>query len=303
MKTFEVGGTVRSVQWCPNTGVSLIAVAADRKLLIINPGVGKEMVVERTDSLLEEPPATNYNVPERVTTAVQWEHPGKKDWEKGIRIIVNHFKTVKQVVWHGKGDYFATVMPEGGNRSVMIHQLSTRRSQIPFTKSNGLIQCVLFHPVRPFLFVATQKNIRVYDLIKQELFKKLFSFAKWISSMAVHPAGDNLLVGTYDRKLLWFDLDLSTKPYKVLRLHNTAIRSVAYHKRYPLFASCSDDRSLIISHGMVYNDLLQNSLIVPLKQYRDHEQYNDFGVMDVVFHPTQPWVFSSGADATIRLYS
>lgn len=64
--------------------------------------------------------------------------------------------------------------------------------------------------------------------------------------------GDNLLVGTYDRKMLWFDLDLSTKPYKTLRLHRNAVRAVAFHKRYPLFASCSDDRSTIISHGMVY---------------------------------------------------
>lgn len=33
----------------------------------------------------------------------------------------------------------------------------------------------------------TQKNIRIYDLVKQELFKKLMSYAKWISSMAIHP--------------------------------------------------------------------------------------------------------------------
>lgn len=52
--------------------------------------------------------------------------------------------------------------------------------------------------------------------------------------------------------MLWFDLDLSTKPYKTLRLNSTAIRSVAFHKRYPLFASGSDDRALIICHGMVY---------------------------------------------------
>lgn len=64
--------------------------------------------------------------------------------------------------------------------------------------------------------------------------------------------GDNLLVGTYDCKVLWFDLDLSTKPYKTLRLHSTAIRSVDYHRSYPLFASGSDDTSLIVSHGMVY---------------------------------------------------
>lgn len=30
--------------------------------------------------------------------------------------------------------------------------------------------------------------------------------------------GDNLIVGSYDRRLCWFDLDLSTKPYKTLRL-------------------------------------------------------------------------------------
>lgn len=45
-------------------------------------------------------------------------------------------------------------MPDGANRSVLIHQMSTRRSQLPFAKSKGLVQSVLFHPIRPFLFVA-----------------------------------------------------------------------------------------------------------------------------------------------------
>ena len=30
-------------------------------------------------------------------------------------------------------------------------------------------------------------------------------------------SGDNLIVGSYDRRLCWFDMDLSTKPYKTLR--------------------------------------------------------------------------------------
>ena len=71
------------------------------------------------------------------------------------------FKIINiQVTWHGRGDYFATVMPEGANRSVLIHQLSKRRSQIPFNKSKGLVQCVLFHPVRPYFFVAVSINIK-----------------------------------------------------------------------------------------------------------------------------------------------
>merc|ERR1712059_96882 len=105
---------------------------------------------------------------------------------------------VKQVTWHAKGDYFATVMPDGANRSVLIHQLSKWRSQVPFSKSKGQVQCVLFHPVRPHLFVTTQRHVRIYDLVKQELTRKLQTGAKWISSIAIHPGGDNLLIGTFD---------------------------------------------------------------------------------------------------------
>lgn len=70
--------------------------------------------------------------------------------------------------------------------------------------------------------------------------------------MAIHPKGDNLLVATYEKKMMWFDLDLSTRPYQQLKLHYSAIRNVAFHLRYPLFASASDDCSVIVSHGMVY---------------------------------------------------
>ena len=55
-----------------------------------------------------------------------------------------------------------------------------------------------------------------------------------------------------DKRLAWYDLDLSTKPYRALRYHSHALRSVAFHKKYPLFASASDDASVHIFHGMVY---------------------------------------------------
>ena len=142
-------------------------------------------------------------------------------------VVLKFFKPVKQVEWHVKGDYFATVHPEGANRSVLIHQLSKRRSQIPFSKAKGLVQTVLFHPVRPYLFVATQRHVRVYNLAKQELAKKLMTGSKWISSLAIHPGGDNVLVGTFDKRVQWFDLDLSTSPYQVGYL-------IGYHTEYLL---------------------------------------------------------------------
>lgn len=57
-------------------------------------------------------------------------------------------------------------MPDGANRSVLIHQMSTRRSQLPFAKSKGLVQSVLFHPIRPFLFVAVNNICLIIIMYK-----------------------------------------------------------------------------------------------------------------------------------------
>lgn len=54
---------------------------------------------------------------------------------------------------------------------------------------------------------------------------------------------------------------------------------------------------------LFFSDLLQNPLIVPLKKLQTHEKREEFGVLDVVWHPVQPWILSTGADATIRLYT
>ncbi|XP_067416237.1 ribosome biogenesis protein BOP1 [Emydura macquarii macquarii] len=299
MKTIPVEGVVKSVAWNPNPTVCLVAVAVEQSVLLVNPGLGDKLLSGTTDQLLD-----SYLQPEEERLQpVTWVTAAGAEHSRGVRLIIQHGKPVKQVTWHAKGDYWASVLPDNGNMQVLIHQTSKRWSQNPFRRSKGQVQCVLFHPVRPFFFVATQRYVRVYNLLKQELTKKLLTNCKWVSSMAVHPAGDNLICGSYDSKLAWFDMDLSTKPYRVLRHHKKALRAVAFHRHYPLFASASDDGSVIVCHGTVYNDLLQNPLIVPVKVLKGHAPTRDLGVLEVLFHPTQPWLFSSGADATIRLFT
>lgn len=82
------------------------------------------------------------------------------------------------------------VLSSQGHTQVLLHQLSRRRSQSPFRRSHGQVQCVSFHPTRPFLLVASQRSVRIYHLLRQELTKKLMPNCKWVSSMAVHPAGE-----------------------------------------------------------------------------------------------------------------
>ncbi|XP_039571305.1 ribosome biogenesis protein bop1-like, partial [Passer montanus] len=264
---------------------------------------------------------------QRPVTQVTWHSQGDScapAMIQRVRISGSHpdpipnpisipFQPVMQVTWHGKGDYWASVVRNPGSRQVLIHQSSRRWSQDPFRKSPGMIQCVQFHPLRPYFLVASQRSVRIYNLLRQELTKKLQSNCQWISSMAVHPGGAGSARERRDLPDPSSCKGMGCAPPRGVprgdggcvsrRHHGRAVRSVAFHRRYPLFASGSDDGSVIVCHGMVYNDLLQNALLVPLKVLKGHAPALDLGVLDVAFHPQQPWLFSSGADGTVRLFT
>ena len=304
------GGNVQSVAWNPNPATPVVAVAAGASIHFFPAPNMTEAQQEAVTVMMAAARAGSRAAGDEAE-GDEAEAPSKRKagvWAastiaaSGVQVTV--VKRIKQVVWHAKGDYVATLAPEANTQAVIIHQLSKARSQNPFSKAKGTVQAIAFHPTEPHFFVATQRFVRVYDLVKQELIKKLISGVKWISSIDIHPLGDNVICGSNDRRLVWFDLDLSVRPYKTIRYHDMALRNVRFHPgRYPLFASASDDATVHIYHGMVYNDLMQNPLIVPVKVLRGHEAKNHLGVLDCCFHPTQPWLFSSGVDSTIRLWT
>ena len=213
-------------------------------------------------------------------------------------------KKASQCAWHHKGDYFSTVSPSGNNTAVLVHQMSKCATQTPFNKSKGnKVVSSLFHPSKPILFVASENHVRAFHLVKQELVAKPVSGSGSIVSMAIHPQGDNIIVGTTASRVEWFDLDLSGKAYKVIRNHTNTVQDVAFHARYPLFASASDDGQVMIFHGRVYQNFESNPLIVPVKILKGaHRVVSHLGAQSCCFHPQQPWIFSGGADGRVKLF-
>lgn len=300
-KKFTFESPVKAVSWNPNPSLPMIAVATGKNVVILNPNVCDKSASSSLDQLFN-----NLGSIESSNTPVSsWKFYNENDeeWNSGHRISIEHKFDVEKLDWHSRGDYLSILMPSGAHKSVVIHQISKKRSQLPFSKSHGQIVCSLFHPTRPYFFVASKQFIRIYDLANQQQTKKLSTNCKLVSNMAIHPKGDNLIVSSFDCRLPWFDLDASNKPYKIMRYHKKSIRTVAFSPAYPLFVSGSDDGSLIVSYGMVYDDLTSNPLIVPLKILHAHEVVDSVGVTDSKFHPTQPWVISSGADKKIRLFT
>jgi ribosome biogenesis protein ERB1 len=247
---------------------------------------------------------------------INWTRPSTKLADEGVYVIVSLGHSPKSLSFHRRGDYLVTVCPVPSTPSssaIAIHTLSKHLTQFPFRKrlkGGGPPQAAHFHPSKPILFVANQRSIRAYDLSKQSLLKILQPGARWISSFDIHPTSsaisgsDNLIAGSYDRRLLWHDLDLSPRPYKTLRYHQKAIRAVKFHPsgRYPLFADSSDDGTVQVFHGEVVGDMMSNARIVPLKVLKGHKVVGDLGVLDIDWHPVEPWIVSAGGDGTCRLW-
>ena len=302
------GEAVNVVRWRPSTDAMILSAAAgDDIYLIVPPTVDPEIEIrsrEIVDAGWGYAANGASNGAPKKEPAAHWTRPGSRLEEEGVLVRVGLRKSAKVISWHRRGEYFATVSPQGQTSAVAIHTLSKHLTQLPFRRLKGLAQSAQFHPLKPIFFVATQRMIRSYDLSRQELLKIIQPGARWISSFDLHPGGDNLIVGSYDKRLLWHDLDLSVRPYKTLRYHKKAIRAVKFHQGgLPLFADASDDGSLQIFHGKVVGDLMENAMIVPLKVLRGHQVTKELGVLDIDWHPREPWCVSAGADGTCRLWT
>jgi ribosome biogenesis protein ERB1 len=310
---------VNVVRWRPGTDASILAVAAGDSIYFCIPQHCDPELAAVSHDLIDAGwgySASSATSKSTKQSPVQWNRPSTTLSTSGVHAIVPLGHVTKSISFHRRGDYLVTVSPSpsvSAGTAISIHTISKHLTQYPFRKrlkGGGPPQTAHFHPSKPVLFVANQRVIRVYDLSRQSLLKIIQPGARWISSFDIHPTSatvsgsDNLIVGSYDRRLLWHDLDLSVRPYKTLRYHPKAIRAVKFHPgRYPLFADASDDGTVQVFHGEVVGDLMSNARIVPLKVLKGHRTAGELGVMDIDWHPSQPWLVSAGGDGTCRLWT
>eukprot|EP00761_Pharyngomonas_kirbyi_P003382 gb/GECH01003386.1/.p1 GENE.gb/GECH01003386.1/~~gb/GECH01003386.1/.p1 ORF type:complete len:899 (+),score=169.03 gb/GECH01003386.1/:1-2697(+) len=289
---------VTSVAWNPSPVYHMLAACCGTSVHLIAPPATAPSQRVRDDTVA----ALQQRARRGMKSRAQWTRCPPEQQETGREMEVHHRRVVVNVSWHRRGDYLASL---GLHGSVSIHQLSRKQSQEPFRKgmSGPHMPRVSFHPTKPLFYVVTMYMVRVYDLVKQKLVKKFRGRCRWISDLAIHPSGNFFLTSGYDRLVEFFDMELTLRPFRTFKYHKNAARSVAFHPKYPLFASASDDMTIHMFHCRVYDDWMQDPTILPVKILRGHARSLGIGVLDLTFHPQQPWLFSAGADNTLRLWT
>lgn len=300
---------VHVVRWRPVADTFVLAASTAEHVFLCAPDLGfaaksaQESLPSSRDILIKGFGPRIESTTEGSASPGRWVQPESKMKEKGVLVQLIVRAPVRAISWHRRGDHFSTVSPRGQKSALAIHTLSKHMTQLPLKSLKGYVQTAQFHPSKPILFVASQHSIRSYDLAKQQLLKVLQPGAKWISSFDVHPGGDNVVVSSYDKRLLWMDMDLSNKPYKTFRFHTRGVRAAKFHQGgLPLFGDASDDGSIQVFHGKVMGDLMENASIVPLTVLRGHKVTGSLGVMDLDWHPDLAYCVSGGADGTCRLW-
>eukprot|EP00871_Galdieria_phlegrea_P002643 jgi/Galph1/337/GphlegSOOS_G5090.1 len=304
--TNSSANSILHIQWCPRKDNLILAACIDRFVVIINAfNLLHPSATMQRESLSPWFGHLSSTTNQTDSQPYKWKSiQDDADVLGSTILVIEHPRNTQRLHWHQKGDYFAVVIRDAFGSSLAVHQLSKMQSQSPFSKSVKSIQLAEFHPSKPYLFIATKHRVHIYNLSNAKLMKKLLTGVAQVSAMCVHPSGDHLLIGSSEGHLMWFDLDLSSRPYKKLRDHSYSVRTIACHNKLPLFADASDDHSIAIFHATVYEDLLQNPLIVPLKILKNYHKSSEFqSVSDICWHPELPWLFSCGFDGYVRLFA
>lgn len=217
-------------------------------------------------------------------------------WDSS-KVVIEFHKQVSMINWHGKGDYFATLCPRANlSNQVLVHSLSKGLSTKMFSKkSKGDIKAMVFHPKRALFFAATQKQILAYNLKQGQLVKR-FKGLDGPAHLHIHSSGDFLLAACEDCKLQWYDYDLSLTPYKTFFYHKKSLTYAHTHRKYPLMATASNDRTVHLFHAKIHSDYMNAPTILPIKILRIPSE-----PVQVQFHPKQPWI-GVVSDLDIHLY-
>ena len=212
MKTYAFPAVIQEIRWNPSPlYADVIAVASETEVYLIDTELsgnadvhrrcrdllfsrrrekervecrGVEWLVNKAAEQIDESNENNENKESAESNEPTESKESSVFVDIANIVVLRHSSPVKDMAWHHKGDYFC-VNASSASASI-IHQLSKGSSQIPISKLKGLVQRVLFSPSSlPYLFVATQTEVKIYNLVKQTLVNKLRTGVKWVSSMAV----------------------------------------------------------------------------------------------------------------------
>ncbi|OIR58819.1 MAG: WD repeat/BOP1NT protein [Amphiamblys sp. WSBS2006] len=275
---------VLTVEWCPRKGSRLVAVGLSSRVLVVDVGLlgGDDDVGRKVGTKTGSGSSAVWVFHERART-------------KPLHVVSEiRVSNTKRISWHYRGASFVTCSSDNSKKKLALHTLSDCRTEFIFTGIKSKIGAAVFHPSESTLFVATQKEILVYNLKTREKVKTVLPELSWISEIAVSQKSGHVVSGSFDGDVSWADYVAETDPCKKLT-HKGGVKSISFSQKYPLVA-CGGGEGLV---DLFHTGAEGKLSLVPLARIGGKKKG---GVTQCLFHPTQPWLFVCGASGEVFVY-
>uniref|UniRef100_F6SML9 Cleavage stimulation factor subunit 1 n=2 Tax=Ciona intestinalis TaxID=7719 RepID=F6SML9_CIOIN len=159
------------------------------------------------------------------------------------------------------------------------------------------ITCIEFHPTQQILVSGSRDyTVKVFDFTKSSAKRatKAISEVERVKTLAMHPAGDFILVGTHHPVIRLYDLEtfqcfVSCHPADQ---HKGPINCISYNQTGNYYASGSKDGEIKIWDGVSSRCIMK---------FPDAHDGDD--VCSVVFSRNGKYLLTSGKDSVARLWS
>ena len=155
-----VPGPLTALRWNPHLEHHVLAVAGADGVYLVDTKTARGDDRETTKALLEGEDDDGVVEQRRDAEVVGvWS-----TLQTGI-VKCALAAPARTVAWHSRGDYLCTVSPDAiASMQCVVHRCSRRSSQAPLKRGDkgGQIQSCVFHPSKPFLFVASRTTVRLY---------------------------------------------------------------------------------------------------------------------------------------------
>jgi len=125
-RVIQLGAEARCVRWNPNPDLAMAAAAVGHRMLLLLPlvaGAAAERASEMLEAAIPDSGTTSASADD--TSGVPWARPDAHVRDSGVPWEVSHVRSAASLCWHHKGDYVASVAPEGASRAVLLHQAAT----------------------------------------------------------------------------------------------------------------------------------------------------------------------------------
>ena len=143
-------------------------------------------------------------------------------------------------------------------------------------------------------------QVRVYNLAKQALAKKLVCGSGVITSMAVHPTGDHIIMGSEDKRLRWAMRPMRPRNSLPACLHWPAWQS-KHVRGHTILPSRLPAHTHRLPHSIPPCVCSWFDLDLSAKPYRSL-RYHQYAVRGAAFHRSYPLFASSSDDATVHIF-